>query len=607
MLGKFTMVSNTGSHDVYSDLYLVTTSEMFYLESPGANKVLSINRASQEMKIMRRDDFMSEVAESGIRKKIFGMMGICKLLAGPYLVVVTDAIEVGVINQQAIWQIVSTELILFPRSLLHLNEKQTRLNEIYVSMIENVLNTPHLYFSYSYDITHTMQSLHLMSHEISKQTMWSIANTKFLWNEHLLSNFCDVPAYHSFCLPVIQGFVSIKSCTLNGVSFKWSIVSRRATGRAGTRLFTRGVDEQGNVANFVETEQIVESNGDRSSFVQIRGSIPLFWQQYPNLKYKSPPKLIPNENQLSACTKHFEELIKNYYRQVIVNLIDHRGSEGELEKAYKDIITVLDNNLVRYESFDFHHECRKMRWDRLSILINRLGHEQDEFDVFLLRRDGGQVILQDGAFRTNCIDCLDRTNVVQSMLARRSLTNVLQRLNILKSGQSVESQAAFESLFKNVWADHADIISIQYSGTGALKTDFTRTGKRTRQGALRDGINSMTRYYKNNFKDGFRQDAIDLFHGRYIVDEGEEVTHPSPLSQQKGWKYYTYPSILVIAFAMFLANVITPNEYTTSTLLYLLFWGSMVGLTLTTIFYNGYEYVDAPKLRPLNLKKLHPL
>lgn len=63
----------------------------------------------------------------------------------------------------------------------------------------------------------------------------------------------------------------------------------------------------------------------------------------------------------------------------------------------------------------------------------------------------------------------------------------------------------FEALFKEVWADNADIISLQYSGTGALKTDFTRTGKRTKMGMMRDLINSITRYYKNNFADGFRQ------------------------------------------------------------------------------------------------------
>lgn len=59
-----------------------------------------------------------------------------------------------------------------------------------------------------------------------------------------------------------------------------------------------------------------------------------------------------------------------------------------------------------------------------------------------------------------------------------------------------------------MWADNADLVSIQYSGTGALKTDFTRTGKRTRVGLMKDGINSLTRYYMNNFSDGYRQVII---------------------------------------------------------------------------------------------------
>lgn len=146
-----------------------------------------------------------------------------------------------------------------------------------------------------------------------------------------------------------------------------------------------------------------------------------------------------------------------------------------------------------------------MQWHRLNILIDRLAHEQDEMGVFHVKTDGTVITTQSGVFRTNCIDCLDRTNVVQSMLARRSLQQVLEKLNILSLGQSIQSVLAFDSLFKNVWADNADLISVQYSGTGALKTDFTRTGKRTIQGALQDGINSMTRYIKNNFSDGFRQ------------------------------------------------------------------------------------------------------
>ncbi|KAK1928347.1 Phosphatidylinositide phosphatase SAC1 [Phytophthora citrophthora] len=61
-----------------------------------------------------------------------------------------------------------------------------------------------------------------------------------------------------------------------------------------------------------------------------------------------------------------------------------------------------------------------------------------------------------------------------------------------------------------------------YAGTGALKTDFTRTGRRTIAGALQDGVNSVTRYYLNNFSDGIRQDSFDLLVGNFTPDKRDE-------------------------------------------------------------------------------------
>lgn len=248
----------------------------------------------------------------------------------------------------------------------------------------------------------------------------------------------------------------------------------------------------------------------------------------PNCRYKPAINIDLSKEHLTAALKHAESLLKTYGRHIYVNLvrlnhffrgltknlieielfhsqIDHRGRELLLEKGFSNLISQLGLPNIRYESFDFHAECRKMQWHRLNILIDRLAHEQDEMGVFHVKSDGTIISTQNGVFRTNCVDCLDRTNVVQSMLAKRSLQQILEKLNIVRIGQKVETITALDALFKNVWADNADLISIQYSGTGALKTDFTRTGKRTVQGMLQDGVNSLTRYFKNNFNDGFRQ------------------------------------------------------------------------------------------------------
>lgn len=45
------------------------------------------------------------------------------------------------------------------------------------------------------------------------------------------------------------------------------------------------------------------------------------------------------------------------------------------------------------------------------------------------------------------------------------------------SVEEVELWPGFKTAFRELWADHADMISLQYSGTPALKTDFTRTGE----------------------------------------------------------------------------------------------------------------------------------
>lgn len=48
---------------------------------------------------------------------------------------------------------------------------------------------------------------------------------------------------------------------------------------AGARFISRGIDDYSNVANFVETELIITYDNLLFSFLMIRGSIPIFWEQ----------------------------------------------------------------------------------------------------------------------------------------------------------------------------------------------------------------------------------------------------------------------------------------------------------------------------------------
>lgn len=583
---------------VYDDLrLLISDDKLVILPTESSSTVLVIDRVTEEIKL---EGSKAALLKDAVEMRIQGILGTIKLISGNYLIVATERSKVGE-NQNGlnvVWKLLKVDCIPFVKSTTHLSSEQARLNNEYLLLLQTVFAHNDFYFSYSYDLSHSVQRLQHLSPDQLRGSMLRRGEQRFVWNGYLLSELNAIEGASRFLLPVINGFVGVEKCVVNGQPFTITLISRRSKHRAGLRLFTRGVDLDGHVANFVETEMIVETRNERASFIQTRGSLPFFWQQWPNLTLRPKPALLTTENHLDAFNKHFEAQQIEYGRQILVNLIDQKRSEGKLEQFYKNLVQQSGNNNLKYEAFDFHCECSKMRWDRLSILIDRITPDLEEMGYTLMLNDEKVVAYQEGIFRTNCIDCLDRTNVVQSMIARRALTDILIKLNILKSGESVKDHPGLEMAFRGLWTDNADAISMQYSGTGALKTDYTRTGVRSHKGMLQDLVRSAMRYYRNNLCQGPVQDSLELFLGNYRVTSGEGLSVPSPLDDVKDWKYNTFPLVLLVAIAMFFANLITPVEYETSTLLCLIFWGSMVAMTISTIFYYGKDFVDYPRLVP---------
>jgi hypothetical protein len=117
---------------------------------------------------------------------------------------------------------------------------------------------------------------------------------------------------------------------------------------------------------------------------------------------------------------------------------------------------------------------------------------------------------QSGIFRVNCIDCCDRTNVVETYIARKVLRAQFIELGILVDDQKFSDLTNFNKIVNHVWANNGDAISRLYAGTTALMGDYTRSGERTLSGLLNDGYNSAMRYVQNNFRDSDRQRSIDL-------------------------------------------------------------------------------------------------
>jgi hypothetical protein len=464
---------------VHRELIIHIGQDVIYIE--GGGEVLSINRHTGSVE----EDPSHVIPTQPTFMRAEGIFGIIRMPAGLFLIVITKTKRVGDILQNTIWRVEATEHIqITPNKTL--NQSQEQDQRTFKKMLDELLGTPSFFFSYTYDLTHTQQRLAHTTENFREMALIDRADHRFIWNSHLVAPF-QHGRFANFCLPIIHGFISIKSVFVNGRTFDWAIISRRSIHRAGTRYFMRGSDLDGYVANYVETEQLVIYNRSIASFVLTRGSIPFCWSQRPNIKYKPRPVVNQTYDQLKVFKLHVDEQVVLYGRQVLVNLIDQKGGEKVLESNFADIVNRAENRMIKYVHFDFHKECSKMRWHRLQILMDRLKEDIEDQGYYFSTNDSTVLQRQTGVFRVNCIDCLDRTNVVQSMLARTVLEAQLVKLGVLAQGQTIAMHPQFQGLYQNIWADNADACSTQYAGTGALKTDYTRTGKRTKWGLLMDG------------------------------------------------------------------------------------------------------------------------
>lgn len=103
--------------------------------------------------------------DSRTLRKVCGILGTINLIDGHYLLVATHREFVGVINGQVIWRLAGHDLIPFHASSIYLTDAQKAYNETYLSMVKHILDTPFFYFSYTYDLTHTLQRLNAVGRD----------------------------------------------------------------------------------------------------------------------------------------------------------------------------------------------------------------------------------------------------------------------------------------------------------------------------------------------------------------------------------------------------------------------------------------------------------
>ncbi|KDQ16810.1 hypothetical protein BOTBODRAFT_53873 [Botryobasidium botryosum FD-172 SS1] len=600
---------------ITNDDYIFEPTDIDGKPYTDAKRSLSISRHSGDVVLNPLDTPPPQTPDRAIT--VYGILGIISLSAAEYLIVITSRTPRGRISNQPVYLANDFRLLPIAPPTYHALIDHP-VEKHLLALVENHLSTGKFWFSYGWDLTRRLQAQHEDAPKDEGKAMWEMADDRFFWNKYLQSKFIDITTSNpeqdlsSYILPVIYGSFDLRPTRIGRANFHLVLISRRSRYRAGTRYFTRGIDSSGNVGNFNESEQILlvdeEADGvgispmvegnTRMSYVQTRGSVPIFWAEVNTLRYKPDLQIMDMAHTLSALKQHLSEQLKLYGTQTLVNLVNQKGHEKPVKDAFEQRIEELKMEGVQYEYFDFHNECKHMRWDRIGILIDRLEESLVNGGYFHQTIASAEPLkTQTATVRTNCMDCLDRTNVVQSALAKWMLTRQLRAVGVLDEKSALEDYAEFMNDFRGMWADHADYVSKAYSGTGALKTDFTRTGKRTREGAFQDFCNSAMRYIRNNFFDGERQDAFDLITGTWVPRKGPAASF-FIIMDTRPLIVRSMPYALLFSILMIFAGVSLPRSSDYSLFWYNILWLVVLSLSLIYIFAHGIKYVSWPRLNP---------
>ncbi|PNT77596.1 hypothetical protein BRADI_1g65571v3 [Brachypodium distachyon] len=434
--------------------------------------------------------------------RIYGVAGMIRMLAGSYILVITSRKDAGSYQASTVYHVNSMKFLCCNEAIKHLTSQEKRDEAYFMSLLRIAETTCGLYYSYDRDLTLNLQRASKLVAGRVHKPLWKQADPRFVWNRNLLEELIEAKT---------------AQFTLKHGPVRITLFSRRCNRRLGTRMWRRGANLEGATANFVETEQLVEYEGLTSSFIQVRGSIPLLWEQIVDLSYKPRPSIIEHDEMTKVVQRHFHDLSQRYGDTMVVDLTDKQGDEGNLSNAFAAEMEKFPN--IRYVHFDFHHICGGGNFHNLQALYDEVEETIHKQGYFLMNSKGEILLDQSGVVRSNCIDCLDRTNVTQSFLARKSLDSQLQRMGALSSAESISQSDGINDTFKKLWVEHGDELSLEYAGSYALKGDLVRYGRQTLPGLIKDGMSALSRYYLNNFHDGVRQDALDLISGYYTVSK----------------------------------------------------------------------------------------
>uniref|UniRef100_A0A665WTE3 SAC domain-containing protein n=1 Tax=Echeneis naucrates TaxID=173247 RepID=A0A665WTE3_ECHNA len=481
---------------------------------------------------------IGQKGSSGLSRAVsaFGIVGFVRFLEGYYIVLITKRRKMADIGGHSIYKIEDTSMIYIPNDSVRITHPDEARYCQFLFTCFPFSDT------YSYDLSHSLQynltllqrpyelwssaassaeeEVHTQSKQDSfdifedeglpTQVVYGLQNEpyyKYVWNGKLLERVKDI-VHHDWLMYIIHGFCGQSKLLIYGRPVYITLIARRSSKFAGTRFLKRGANCEGDVANEVETEQIVHdasvmsfTAGSYSSYVQVRGSVPLYWSQDISTMMPKPPiRLDQADPYAHVAALHFNQMLQRFGSPIIILNLVKKREKRKHEKILSEELYPAVINLNQFLPPD--HWIDYIAWDMARYTKSKLCNVLDRLSMIAENVTG--------VLRTNCVDCLDRTNTAQFMVGKCALAYQLYALGMIDKPK-LQFDTDCVRLFEELYEDHGDTLSLQYGGSQLVHRVKTYRKIAPWTQHSKDIMQTLSRYYSNAFSDADRQDAINLF------------------------------------------------------------------------------------------------
>ena len=507
-----------------------------------------------------------------LTKPIQVLFGFIKFYLGYYAIIITESSKIGKIGRHVINKVEKAETYpLFSVDNTLIEDEVYNLESKYLALFKNFELTKQTYYSCSYDLTKTLQrnfienlkkdvvpdymstykrhtkqkTVNDVNGSNDKYSLKLLTNNCFLWNNYHIKEIHTILHDPSLWLVYfIYGYFEQAECNIYGLRLLITVVARRNRYYAGTRYLKRGVNNDGSVANDVETEQIVEELSTTwsgkpilSSFIHMRGSVPIYWSQKQTSLFPNPDIAVNlTDFRFDATKRHFSLLTERYGHPCIVcNLTKTKEINKKQETLlnewyYKGVDYINKTSLdedqqIIYHQYDLKSERFKPKFYETSIKQSIKFIEQTNLFCLVPQFKGDYVYhlsLQSGVIRSNCVDCVDRTNVYQQVIGIAALVIQLRQMGANAMFPEREDEDIY-GVLTDIYKRMGHELSSQYVGSLAHKQRIkdTRNAVNKFIDKFSETFNTFQRYFNNSFNDNHKQAAFNLFLGKYKVGKGD--------------------------------------------------------------------------------------